>query len=246
MNISFKGKQTRKSAFTLAEVLITLGIIGVVAALTLPTLIQTNKNKEVENKLQKIYSVMKQAILMSELDNGPREYWDSQCKGSEDDTSGEISCQVWYKKYILPYVKTIKIEEFNNFAGYNIAMYFEDGSVLISKKGYDYFFYPNAKNFTQSDLGSMDENGNLAERKGNGITYFSFSFSNVHCRNKADQRYCKPEFEPYKFALAEMTEEALTSGQYGCRKDGKIKAYCTALIQYNNWKIPKNYPFKVK
>ena len=30
----------RKSAFTLAEVLITLGIIGVVAAMTLPTLNQ--------------------------------------------------------------------------------------------------------------------------------------------------------------------------------------------------------------
>lgn len=73
MNIFFKKRTLSKKAFTLAEVLITLGIIGVVAALTLPTLIQTNKNKEVETKLQKIYSVMKQAILMSELDNGPRD-----------------------------------------------------------------------------------------------------------------------------------------------------------------------------
>lgn len=35
----------RKGAFTLAEVLITLGIIGVVAALALPSLIQNTKNK---------------------------------------------------------------------------------------------------------------------------------------------------------------------------------------------------------
>ena len=35
-----------KKAFTLAEVLITLGIIGVVAAMTLPALIQQNRNKE--------------------------------------------------------------------------------------------------------------------------------------------------------------------------------------------------------
>ena len=34
-----------KSAFTLAEVLITLGIIGIVAALTLPTLIQNIQDK---------------------------------------------------------------------------------------------------------------------------------------------------------------------------------------------------------
>lgn len=42
-----------KQAFTLAEVLITLGIIGVVASMTLPALIQTNKNAEVESKLKK-------------------------------------------------------------------------------------------------------------------------------------------------------------------------------------------------
>ena len=64
----------KKIAFTLAEVLITLGIIGIVAAMTLPTLIQSNKNKEVEAKLKKIYSVMNQAILLSEKDNGPKEY----------------------------------------------------------------------------------------------------------------------------------------------------------------------------
>ena len=39
---------SRKSgAFTLAEVLITLGIIGVVAAMTLPTLIRRRKDKKV-------------------------------------------------------------------------------------------------------------------------------------------------------------------------------------------------------
>lgn len=32
----------KKTAFTLAEVLITLGIIGIVAAMTIPTLIQKN------------------------------------------------------------------------------------------------------------------------------------------------------------------------------------------------------------
>lgn len=61
-----------KQAFTLAEVLITLGIIGVVASMTLPALIQTNKNAEVESKLKKVYSVMNQAILRSEIDNGPK------------------------------------------------------------------------------------------------------------------------------------------------------------------------------
>ena len=40
----------RKIAFTLAEVLITLGIIGVVAALTLPTLIENHNKRVVETR----------------------------------------------------------------------------------------------------------------------------------------------------------------------------------------------------
>lgn len=45
-------------AFTLAEVLITLGIIGVVAAMTLPTLINNYRKQETIAKLKKVYSVL--------------------------------------------------------------------------------------------------------------------------------------------------------------------------------------------
>ena len=47
--------------FTLAEVLITLGIIGVVAAMTLPALINRVTYKEMETGLQKNYSLIQQA-----------------------------------------------------------------------------------------------------------------------------------------------------------------------------------------
>lgn len=42
-----------KKAFTLAEVLITLGIVGVVAAITIPTLIAGYQKKEAVNALKK-------------------------------------------------------------------------------------------------------------------------------------------------------------------------------------------------
>ena len=53
-----------KNAFTLAEVLITLGIIGIVVALTLPTLIQNHRNQVVETRLKKFYSTINQAITL--------------------------------------------------------------------------------------------------------------------------------------------------------------------------------------
>ncbi|CDE60471.1 general secretion pathway protein G [Fusobacterium sp. CAG:439] len=49
--------------FTLAEVLITLGIIGVVAAMTLPSLIQERQNKVLETQFKKSYSLISQAFL---------------------------------------------------------------------------------------------------------------------------------------------------------------------------------------
>lgn len=59
----------RKSAFTLAEVLITLGIIGVVAAMTLPTLINNIKHKELETAFKKSYSTLSQTIQKVMLDD---------------------------------------------------------------------------------------------------------------------------------------------------------------------------------
>ena len=59
-----------KRAFTLAEVLITLGIIGVVAALTLPSLIQNYKNKELITRTKRTYSNIQNAVLAAQQDNG--------------------------------------------------------------------------------------------------------------------------------------------------------------------------------
>ncbi len=65
-HLSYQGK----NAFTLAEVLITLGIIGVIAALTLPSLIANKEKKELHTALLKNYSVLQQALLKMSKDNG--------------------------------------------------------------------------------------------------------------------------------------------------------------------------------
>lgn len=57
-------------AFTLAEVLITLGIIGVVAAMTLPTLIQKNQDKELISRTKKVFSDINNAALSAQNDFG--------------------------------------------------------------------------------------------------------------------------------------------------------------------------------
>ncbi|MBS6602242.1 MAG: type II secretion system protein [Brachyspira sp.] len=61
---------TRHSAFTLAEVLITLGIIGVVAAMTLPALINNTASVQYSAQLNKAYSILSQAITRLNTDQG--------------------------------------------------------------------------------------------------------------------------------------------------------------------------------
>ena len=62
-------------AFTLAEVLITLGVIGVVAAMTLPTVINQYNKIVTVTRLQKSYTVFSQAIKMAEVKYGPAREW---------------------------------------------------------------------------------------------------------------------------------------------------------------------------
>ena len=93
----------RLAAFTLAEVLITLGIIGVVAAMTMPSLIANYQKKQTVAQLKKVYSTISQAYEMSKNENGPSEDW--------IDTSQSINSEN-IKKYVqtywLPYFKSIQ------------------------------------------------------------------------------------------------------------------------------------------
>lgn len=61
-----------KKSFTLAEVLITLGIIGIVAAMTLPTVINNSRNKQLESRLKRSYSVIAQALDQYQAETGER------------------------------------------------------------------------------------------------------------------------------------------------------------------------------
>lgn len=56
--------------FTLAEVLITLGIIGVVAGMTIPILMNNTQRREYVTALKKANSIIAQAIIMIKQDNG--------------------------------------------------------------------------------------------------------------------------------------------------------------------------------
>ncbi len=67
--MSGKDLANKKFAFTLAEVLVTLGIIGVVAAMTIPNLISTYRKKQIEIQSKVTYSTIQQALRFADYDD---------------------------------------------------------------------------------------------------------------------------------------------------------------------------------
>ena len=225
----------RKIAFTLAEVLITLGIIGVVAALTLPSLIDNHNKKVVEARLEKFYSLMNQAIRMAELDYGPREYW-------FEDNSDRTLQEEWCKKYIIPYMNVVKFDYVYCLGEKLFTIFFADGSTvsMATGNGRDWLFAP----------GGIEKCFDKYE----GIPYASgkciFPFYYNPTQKANGSGFYQWNFEPFMSGW-DGTENSLKyHANYGCynqnTNSSSWHAYCTRLIQYNGWKIPKDYPFRVK
>lgn len=94
-----------KTGFTLAEVLITLGIIGVVAGMTIPTLINNYQKIQTETQLKKAYSVLTQFFRQYLADEGCE---DLMCTGIFDITKTDSQYQDDITELIPKYIKIIK------------------------------------------------------------------------------------------------------------------------------------------
>ena len=201
-------------AFTLAEVLITLGIIGVVAAMTMPSLMQHYKRQQATARIKKFVSVINQALISAENDLGPREDW---VIGEKDNSDSAYN---FLNTYIKPYIKSADIEKRTLF-GMNMAtLRFVDGSQMSVKVGGCYDIY-------------YDINGEIGpNKKGKDIFVFILC-KNGGCNSNSNQvrgMYCQPNGEPFP------THEQLISN---CKSGG---SRCTILLEQNGYEFPKDYP----
>ena len=100
MSQGFWGFKT-KNAFTLAEIIISVMILGIIASVTVPVLINKYHERTTISKVKRTYSQLNQAILMAVANNGNFTYWNVN-----DGQNATSATQV--ASYIKPYLNLKK------------------------------------------------------------------------------------------------------------------------------------------
>ena len=235
----------RNKAFTLAEVLITLGIIGVVAAMTLPMIIQNYNKKIVTTRLQVAQSVISQMLNFAIADYGDPKYWDyADVYGqSAGDSTRKNLIVKTTEKYFLPYLSDLKSSGYKtlNEAGYPLyhnAYGAVDTNNLNSLNKYHYviefangmtiFVYVNSSTLNggiyTNILMYVDVNG----KKGPNV----FGRDTFYAQIISDSGLFKWFYQGAKRAdLIDICKRNLFS--------------CGALIMNDGWEIKDDYPIKI-
>lgn len=178
-------KKESKIAFTLAEVLITLGIIGVVAAMTIPSLIQSYKEKATVTAVKQSYSIFAQALKMVTIDNPDLSaLTDSKLSAKENsqimfkEISKHIkkvkSCDVDKKCMGNTYYLNLNNEKVSNWDTYNNLV----TGVLANGTSFWILSLPASISGEETYAGQIgiDINGNKRPNKF-GVDFFWFTFN---------------------------------------------------------------------
>lgn len=183
MGMNFKlNKKTL--AFTLAEVLITLGIIGVVASMTMPALITNVRGDRLQAQFKKLYSELNQSALKFYVDNGISfteytisTYQDSDGVLAPDDTSSQLEKFMKYFKGSKIYSGNIFNENYT-LEGITTAFPCDRSSVYTDSAGRIFRTDDNPKygNYSYGPKICVDINGKNKPNKW-GVDRFVFVFT---------------------------------------------------------------------
>lgn len=218
-------KKFNKFGFTLAEVLITLGVIGVVASMTMPSIIKHHQQQATLSKVKKFYTTINQAIRQSEAENGSCSTWTRISNNTN-------SQKEFYDTYLSKYIKSINIK-------IETATTNKDGSIryahVIKLADGSAFWLENNLTTDTTRLFIIYFYPNINKLKSTNFTRdrFLFQLYNTNCT-----------VEPYTLEWNGTENELKNKSIYGCNAyKSSVDAYCTKLIEYNGWQMPKDYPW---
>lgn len=235
-----------KKGFTLSEILITLSVIGIVAAISIPVLINQYEKQQTCIRLKKTYSELTQAVAMAEVNYGNKANWDYNL-GNFD---------LFFEKYILPFIKISenKMSEANkegiiykNLKGEretNLTLVGSRARILTLASGVQLMFSTQKVHdndileHRQSYPIMADINGPKGPNKfGRDAFFFSLTPNGIIPHQHTDiERY------DIKKSRDELLNGPSGAYQYECSKKAR-GLWCAALIMTDGWEIKKDYPW---
>ena len=238
---------TRRVGFTLAEVLITLGIIGIVSAMTIPTLINNYQKKVTVTRLQQTYSMLNQAFKMAQVEHGDPITWNYPKERSYE------ASKDFAKKYLTPYLKINKIcgeqtadciqrdTKYLNgatYGGQNTTSYYRfilANGVLVSLAKYS---------ADDSILFGVDINASAGPNTMGKDIFEMLYVTSLPYDHSFFGRNIN-QLGLYMLGHG-RTRESLLTEKYPCSKAPDVVnagQHCGALIQLDGWKISDDYPW---
>ena len=219
----------KRLAFTLAEVLITLGIVGVIAAISIPMLITATQKRTTETKIKRFYSEINNAMRLSAQENGvDMEGWVVKNKNYN-----KAEMTNFINTYIRPYMNIMSVKSVEKNPkcpnSERMLIVLKNGtafSILIDTNGLDIFFHPDPnKNY-------------FADPR------YSFAFQMTKKKLDGSTEYNGEGFiDVYTYNWRGTREQLFNDPIRGCNKNAQSMQYCTKIIEMNNWKIPGDYPW---
>ena len=251
----------KRFAFTLSEILITLGIVGVVAALTIPNVITVYQKKAAVAGILEAQSILSQAVKMytAETDEESAIFFDTT-----------LPIEEFAQKYFLPYLKVAQVctkmsdgcwqsGDFNGY--YDLA-----GVKMTNTVPYSIVLNNGmVLGFNKVDDGNFDIISIIVDINGKssrnvmGKDVFSFYlFNNSYSAFKTTQiangiypgGYNSGGIPHVQYSRKELLSAGISRG---CNKKATLYAYggarpgvgtaCAAVIFKDGWKISSDYPW---
>jgi prepilin-type N-terminal cleavage/methylation domain-containing protein len=221
----------KKFAFSLAEILIALVVIGVIAAITMPVIYTSYQKKLTETKVKKVYSTLNQAMIRARSDYGPASSWDWS-----DHWDSGTSPTKWINTYLKPYLNTSDINvykmqyplseaRYNCNARLRTNLVLNDGTTIhLQGGGYDWSSDPWV--WIVFDINGIKGPNKVGRDIFSTYFYADKGFSSAYWVS-----YHRP-FNKYP------REEAIAHCKNNC-----MSSFCLELIRSNNWQIPNDYPW---
>jgi len=226
-------RPSERAAFTLAEVLITLGIIGIVAAITIPNMMTAYKKHQTVVRLKEAYSIFSRVVRISLDENGGPSAW------NQDEYLS------FAQNYIIPYMTGVSELK----TKYDVKTLNSDSTYIFwqsSRNTQPIYQMNNGMTFTLGTHANQKEFNIVVDL--NGFAKPNELGKDVFAFGIRDTNYRGAKFSPLCSGSARST--LMTSDYTACSKtintasnNAERGACCAALIQNDGWQIRKDYPW---